>query len=103
MRRAPNRDKGEPAIIDALQSVGATVQQLDAKGVPDLLVGYRGRNYLLECKAPAGARGGAGREGQKLNADQERWHAMWNGQVATVHGPAEALAIIGVELRSGVA
>lgn len=85
------KDASQDGIVEALEAAGATVQDLCRYGsVPDLLVGYRGANYLIECK-PA--------EGDKrqlnLNPKQVEWHALWQGQVAIAHTPEQALAIIG--------
>jgi Holliday junction resolvase len=87
------KDASQDGIIAALQEAGCTVQDLCRFGdVPDLLVGYHGRNYLIECK-PA--------EGDKrqlnLNPKQAEWHEKWRGQVAVAHTPEEALAIIMVK------
>ena len=57
---------------------------LSGKGRPDLLVGYRGVNFLLEVKGPKGA----------LNEAQERYHAEWKGQIAVVRTPEEALEAV---------
>jgi len=67
MRRAARIDANQPAIIAALRSIGATVQPLHAVGggCPDLLVGLRGRNILMEVKD--GARPPSER---RLTADQ---------------------------------
>ena len=79
------RDKCEPEIIKALEKVGATVEQIPTgKGVPDLLVGFRGQNFLMEVKMPKG----------KLNAKQVKWHGNWKGQVCVVRTPGEALSVI---------
>lgn len=88
------RDKVEPSIINALESFGATVAQLSAVDLPDLIVGFQGANYLLEVKsAPETQKRGALRPGQKT------WHITWRGQVSTVRSPDEALAAIGVKAR----
>ena len=50
MRRAARRDEGERLIIDGLRAVGVWVHSLNAKNIPDLLVGYRSRLILLEVK-----------------------------------------------------
>lgn len=52
MRFKNHRDKSEPAIVSALRQVGAHVLKLSGKGVPDLLVFYRGRWTPLEVKTP---------------------------------------------------
>lgn len=80
-RRAANRDLREPQIIDALEEAGATVQQLSAKGVPDLLVGYLGQTHLIEVKT----------DNATLNEDQEKWHREWKGEpVQVVRNEAQA-------------
>lgn len=85
-------DANQSRIVAALRAVGATVQPLHmvGAGVPDLLVGYHGVNYLLEVKdgeQPPSAR--------KLTAEQVEWHAAWRGNVAVVCNIEEAITIIG--------
>ena len=80
MRRAAKIDANQPAIVSALRKVGCTVQSLAAvgKGVPDLLVGYQGKTYLLEVK-----------DGKwTLTPDQVDWHGKWKG------GPLRVVASI---------
>ena len=83
-RRAAKRDKNEAEIIHALRQVGADVIQLSDKGVPDLLVGYKNRNFLIEVKTDKG----------KLTPDQTDFFTMWTGQVAVVRTIEEALSVI---------
>lgn len=92
MRRAAKVDATQAEIVAALKSAGATVQHLHAvgEGCPDLLAGYRGRNFLLECKPKIGAP-----SKRKLRPRQVEWHEGWKGQVATVETPEAALAVIG--------
>lgn len=97
MRRAANRDRNEAEIVEALRRAGATVAQLSAENIPDLLVGYRGLNYLLEVKRP----GEYGMTEQcahfSLTAGQAAWHASWKGLApVVVRTPGDALAAIGV-------
>jgi hypothetical protein len=83
---AARRDDNERPIIDALEAVGASVQPLSIKGVPDLLVGFLGTNYLLEVKQP----------GRGLTTDQLEWRNEWKGPPPTVvNTPADALWAIG--------
>lgn len=92
---AKRRDKNEPPIIEALEAVGAIVTQLNGKGIPDLLVGYRARTFLLEVKGPLNSKGKAG--AHKLTPDQETWFALWRGAaVVIVRNPEEALTAIGL-------
>ena len=48
------RDANEPAIVKALEDIGAEVTRLSGKGVPDLLVRYRGRVFGFEVKSAIG-------------------------------------------------
>ena len=91
MRRAAKVDANQAEIVAALRAVGATVQPLHSvgKGCPDLLVGYRGRNLLIEVKD--GAKPPSAR---KLTPDQIEWHATWRGSVAQAKSIEEALALI---------
>ena len=100
MRRAAKRDANEASIIAHLRAVGASVLQIDDTDAPDLLVGFRGANYLMEVKMPAGKRGGTSANGQHLSEGQEVWHLKWRGaRVAVVRSPDEALAVIGAVTR----
>jgi Holliday junction resolvase len=101
-RRAARRDKSEPAIVAALEAVGATVTRISAGGCPDLLVGFRGETFLLECKEPLGPKGGKsfylakGRGKGDMTQDQIDWHAQWRGRPpVVVRTVDEALRAIG--------
>lgn len=92
MRRAARTDGNQDAIVAALRAVGASVQQLSTvgKGCPDLLVGFRGANHLLECKDGRKTPGN-----RPLTDDQETWIKAWRGAVQVVLSPDEALRAIG--------
>jgi hypothetical protein len=84
VRRAARTDANQQAIVDALRAAGASVEVI---GKPvDLLVGYRGRNLLVECK-----------DGQKtpgnrpLTKAQREFIPDWRGQVVVVLDAAHAL------------
>lgn len=100
--RAKRRDANEPDVVNALVAAGAVVTRLDGDGVPDLLVGFKGRSFLLEVKLPMGPRGGLPEhrehEGGRgdLTAAQVKWWDAWIGEPAiVVRSPSEALAAIG--------
>lgn len=92
MRRVARVDENQKTIVEGLRAVGASVQTLHqvGKGVPDLLVGWRGENYLLEIKNPRRPK-----SKRKLNDEQVEWISSWNGQWARVETIHEALAAIG--------
>lgn len=96
MRRAARRDQGEQAIVDALRSVGATPKFWGVDGAPDLVVGFQGKTFLLEVKAPEGPRGGSSRDGQRLGELQRDWQRTWMGSpVIVVRSAFGALVAIG--------
>lgn len=101
MNYTKRRDANEKAIVDALVAAGAVVTRLDDDGVPDLLVGYQGRTYLLEVKVPERADGKAHtRKGQggagEFTAAQVKWWNAWIGEPAIiVHSADEAITAIG--------
>lgn len=84
-------DANHHVVVNALRSVGATVQSLAAvgKGVPDLLVGWQGQNYLMEIKD-----GSKSPSERKLTDDQVKWHGDWKGRVYVVNNEDDALAIL---------
>lgn len=85
-------DKNQSEIVKVLQQVGASVHDLSqaGEGVPDLLVGYFGKNYLIEVKD----------ENKKirLTSAQKIFHEFWKGKVYIVQTKEEALKILGIEL-----
>ena len=88
MRKIARVDANQSEIVEALRKAGASVcftHQL-GKGVPDILVGVNGRNYLLEIKTSFGT----------LTPDERDWHEAWRGQVCVVRNVEEALAVTGL-------
>ena len=86
MRSRPRLDANHIEITEALHRVGASVQSMAALGggCPDLLVGYRNRNWILEVKTDVGG----------LTTAQESWLGTWNGQVAIVRNVDGAIRVI---------
>lgn len=94
--RAAKVDANQSAIVAALRAAGCSVQSLArlGDGVPDLLVGRGGEQWLLEIKRPSGPRGG---KGGALTPDQIRWWQDWRGRrPVIVTTPQEALAAVGL-------
>ena len=80
-------DNNQVQIVKALRDMGCTVEHLHAvgKGCPDIVVGFKGKNLLLEIK-----------DGDKkvLTPDQANWHKLWKGQVNVVTTIDEAKNLI---------
>lgn len=91
MNRRKRVDANQREIAQALKTLGATIEYLHfvGRGCPDLLVGFRGRNYLLEVKD-----GAKPVTRQRLTADEIAWQEQWRGQVAVISTVDEALAVI---------
>ena len=91
MRRASRTDANQREIVKALREFGCTIVDLSAvgRGCPDILVGFQGRNVLLELKLPGKA--------SRLNAVQRRWHNEWQGQAGVVRCVGAALDALGIK------
>ena len=91
MRRAARTDANHAEIVQALRTIGASVADTSAvgKGFPDLVVGMRGRNWLLECKD-----GDKSPSRRKLTPDQVEFKAKWRGHWAVVNSAAEAIEVV---------
>ena len=85
-RWAAKVDANQHAIVKAMRWRGATVQLLHrfGQGVPDLLVGFRGVNLLIEVKTEDG----------ELTEREAEWHEWWDGEVHIVRTKHEALDIL---------
>jgi hypothetical protein len=93
-------DDNQPQIVAAFRQMGATVQHLHAvgQGCPDLLVGYRGRNLLVEVKD-----GNKPPSKRTLTEAQVAWHRDWRGSVVVVEGIDGVEALLrGVEARQSL-
>lgn len=88
MRRAAKVDSNQRPIVRALQEIFGPdcVFDLSAvgRGCPDIMVGLRGVNLLLEIKMDKG----------KLTPDQQIFHRVWDGQIAVVRTVQDALDAI---------
>ena len=92
VRKAARVDANQDQVVSVLRGYGASVQSLAAvgKGVPDLLVGYRGQNFLLEVKD-----GTKPKSQTKLTDDQGEWHGKWRGsKPIVVYTPTDAVKAI---------
>ena len=79
-------DANQAEIVADLRAIGATVQHLHevGDGCPDILVGFRDRNYLFEIKGPKGL----------LTAKQRAWHDAWRGQAWIISSIKHALEVM---------
>lgn len=92
MRRAARVDDNQWEIVAALRAAGCSVTSLASigRGFPDIIVGYDGKNYLMEIKD-----GSKPPSKRRLTPDEQEWHATWRGQVAVVNSVEDAFMVIG--------
>lgn len=84
-------DKNHAELIKWLRQMpGVSVFSTHAvgHGFPDIVVGYKGINYLIEIKD--GAKPPSAR---KLTADEVKFHESWRGQIAVVNGIDDLMKI----------
>ena len=83
MRKYGKVDRNHNEIVTGLRQLGATVLSIASigNGAPDILVGWRGRNYLFEIKDDRG----------QLTDDEETFFDRWNGQVKLVRNLLDAV------------
>lgn len=76
MRHRGRTDGTQTEIVKALRKLGATVAVTSAlgDGFPDLVVGWRGVNHLVEVK-----NGSLSPSKRELTPDEEKFHATWRG------------------------
>lgn len=88
MRRAAKVDDNQRPIVRGLKEIFGPdcVFDLSAvgQGCPDIMVGVRGVNLLMEIKTDRG----------RLTTDQEIFHRSWPGNVVVVRTLQEALDAI---------
>lgn len=91
MRTASRIDANQPAIVGALRGIGASVLHLhQLKNCFDLLVGYRGRTFILEVKDPSQPP-----SKRQLTEGEAQFRARWRGSpYHVVETVEEALRIV---------
>ena len=90
MRHKASLDANHTEIVAGLRHIGATVVDLAkvGKGCPDLLVGWRGKTYLMEIKTKTG----------HMRATQEQFFRSWSGgHIAVVRSFDDAYTVLTME------
>jgi len=92
-RRKAKVDDNQSEIVDALRKAGCsvTITSGQADGFPDIVVGFRDINYLIEIKD-----GSKVPSKRKLTPDQVKWHKRWNGKAHVVKNVTEAFKVVGL-------
>jgi hypothetical protein len=93
VRRRGKPDANQAAIIEALRGIpecSVLVLSAVGRGCPDLLVGYRGANLLVEIKNPAHDKVG-GQAMDETRARQQKFRDGWKGAVIRATGLKEII------------
>lgn len=92
MRRKARVDSNQREIVEFARSHGCTVAHLHTlgRGIPDLLIGYRGRNYLIEVKG----------EKKLLTEDEQNFFSKWRGDAAVVATKEDLVRLLDLPLSS---
>jgi hypothetical protein len=72
-------DANHKEIVDAIRkipSLSVFSTHTIGKGFPDIVIGYKGINYLVEIKD-----GAKTKSQKKLTEDEIRFHQSWFGQI----------------------
>jgi len=91
-RRAYSQDSNAKDLDEAAEAVGATILALDGlgAGVPDRLLGFGGKCYLVEYKCPGAS---------SLRRSQRDFRDWWRGHWAVVETQEELFAVLGVKMN----
>ena len=95
MRRAARTDDNQQQIVKQLRQLGCSVAitSMIGKGFPDLVIGYKNKNFLVELKD------GSKPKSQKgLTMDEAKFFTAWKGQCDKCESLEEVCRIIGIKL-----
>lgn len=82
MRKRAKPDGNQEGIVKALRKIpGVSVAVTSAlgDGFPDIIVGYKKRNYAFEIKDPSQPP-----SKRRLTPDEVEWHKNWHGHIQVI-------------------
>lgn len=91
--RAKKIDDNQKLIVKQLRKCGVSVAitSMLGNGFVDLVLGFRGRNYLIELKD-----GNKSASRKQLTPDEKEFFDTWSGQVNKCESFKEIATIIGL-------
>jgi hypothetical protein len=90
--RVKRADSNQPGLVKQIRKIpGVSVVSIHTvgNGVPDLIIGHKGRTYLAEVKDP-----GKSQSRKRLTADEEEFHKMWTGHVEVIETIDDVLKML---------
>jgi hypothetical protein len=89
IKRTDANQKDIVEMVRKLPGASITSTHTIGKGFPDLVIGYKGINYLIELKD-----GNKPKSQKKLTPDEVEFHLKWNGQIAICENFEDILKIL---------
>jgi hypothetical protein len=95
--RAKRIDANQNEIVNQLRKIGASVfiTSMIGKGFPDIIVGCRGINFLIELKDSSKPN-----SAKKLTPDEQAFFDTWKGTVHKCETFDEILKIISKQYKT---
>lgn len=86
-------DSNQNELFKKIRQVGATVQDISmvGHGCPDALIGFRGKNYLIEIKD-----GNKPKSKRKLTPNEAEFMLTWQGQARVVNDIMDIYEMLGI-------
>lgn len=91
MRKFGKIDSNQKAIIQRLREIPSlSVVSIASvgNGIPDIIIGYKNFNYLIELKSSSTS---------KLTEQEIKFVKGWNGNVAVCYNLDQVLQVIGID------
>jgi hypothetical protein len=87
-RRVHRVDANQKEILQVARQMGAMALPITdlGQGAPDVLIAWRGSNYLWEIKNKAGK--------NIIGKEQQDWMDNWRGQVCVIRTTQEAIEFL---------
>ena len=94
MRRAARVDGNQKHIVGIFRKLGATVAHthMIGQGFPDIVVGYKGLNHLVEIKDPR-----MPPSCRKLTQDEQTFFDEWNGSAVIIENEQDCIDLLGAQ------
>lgn len=86
-------DANQASITKELRKRGCSVTptHMVSNGFPDLVVGYKGLNFVFELKD-----GTQVASKKQLTEDEKKWHKEWQGTAHIIYSIDDALDVLGI-------
>ena len=93
MRRNARVDGNQTHIVGIFRKLGATVAHthMIGQGFPDIVVGYKGVNYLVEIKDPR-----MPPSKRKLTPDEQKFFDAWKGAAFVIENEQHCKDLLGL-------